>query len=371
MTATPVREHRLPIAVPVDIDTPAAVVDLRRLDRNLAAMQSLADDVGVALRPHAKTHKCTDLARRQLAAGAVGLTVATLSEAETFAAAGCRDVFVAYPIWAGGPRAARLRGLHERTTLSVGVDGVDAAAVLAAAVRGAARPLRVLVEVDSGQRRSGVSPDAAGRLASQCAREGLDVIGVFTHPGHVYAHPRGVAAAAADEAAALRTAVSAVATALTRPVDSLVVSGGSTPTVLTRPPVGLTEIRPGTYALGDRQQLELGRVDLSTVAFTVAARVVSRPRPGEAVLDAGSKALSSDRPTWLDGFGLLPAHPEATLSAVTEEHAVVTGLADPPAVGDVVAVVPNHVCTAVNLASQLLVAVDGEIVDVWRVDARR
>jgi D-serine deaminase-like pyridoxal phosphate-dependent protein len=136
-------------------------------------------------------------------------------------------------------------------------------------------------------------------------------------------------------------------------------------------PDGLTEVRPGTYVFGDRQQMHLAGIDPATIALVVAARVVSRARPGEMVLDAGSKALSTDRPAWLDGFGWLPQYPEAAVTALTEEHAVVTGVIDPPPVGEVVAVVPNHVCTAVNLASELLVCADGDVVDRWPVDARR
>jgi D-serine deaminase-like pyridoxal phosphate-dependent protein len=348
-----------------DLETPAVVVDLRRLERNLARMAAAADVAGVALRPHAKTHKCPQIARRQLSAGAVGLTVATLAEAEVFAADGCPGVFIAYPLWAGsGDRGARLAALRDRTDLRVGVDGATAAARLADAAPG----LQVLVEVDSGQHRSGVPVWQVAALAATCENLGLDVIGAFTHPGHAYASPRDVPRAAADE----RAALTAAGAALAKIIDTApVLSGGSSPTTAAGLEAPLTEVRPGTYAFGDRQQLHLSHLTETDIALVVAARVVSAQRPGEVVLDAGSKALSTDRPSWLPGHGLILEAPEATVAILSEEHAVVRGLTTTLSVGDLVRVVPNHVCTVVNLASKLVVVYDGTVVDRWPVSARR
>lgn len=354
--------------MPDDLETPAAVVFPDRLEANLARMAEVADAAGVRLRPHAKTHKCSAIARRQLALGADGITVATLAEAEAFAESGCDDIFIAYPLWAGGGRARRVRALHERARLRVGVDGVDAAAVLAAAVSGSGRPLTVLIEIDCGQHRSGVATDQVAALAADCLRLGLDVAGAFTHPGHAYGNPDRVSAAADDELAALIKAAEALEPLIGRPAE---LSGGSTPTVLAGPAHPLTEVRPGTYVFGDRQQMALIALPETAVALVVAGRVVSAARDGEVVIDAGSKALSSDRPDWLEGYGWLPEHPEATVHALSEEHAVIHGLATMPRVGDLVAVVPNHVCSAVNLAEQLVVVADGRVTDVWSLDARR
>jgi D-serine deaminase-like pyridoxal phosphate-dependent protein len=357
-------------ALPPELETPALVVDLDRLEANLARMAARARTAGVALRPHAKTHKCPPIGHRQLAAGAVGLTVATLGEAELFAAAGCPDLFIAYPLWAGGGRAARLRRLHERVRLRVGIDGPEAAELLAAATRGAAGPLPVLVEVDCGGRRTGVPVGAVAELAATCRRLGLEVRGAFTHPGHAYTGPDRVQAAAADERAALAGAGAALAGLVDGAPE---LSGGSSPTALAgygpggRAGPAATEIRPGTYVFGDRQQMRLAGLPAGQVALVVAARVVSTPRPGEAVLDAGSKALSTDRPAWLSGHGWLPDAPEAQLAAITEEHAVVTGLARPVQVGDLLPVIPNHVCTAVNLGREVFVVAGGELVDTWPV----
>ena len=356
------------VALPNDLETPAAVVFLDRLNANLVRMAELADSAGVRLRPHAKTHKCSAIANQQLAQGADGITVATLAEAECFAENGCDDIFIAYPLWAGGARARRVRALHERVRLRVGVDGVEAITALAAAVTGSARALTVLIEVDCGQHRSGVAPDRVAALAIDCLRLGLDVAGAFTHPGHAYGDPVRVQAAADDEVAALTRAGEALEPLLGRPP---VLSGGSTPTVLTGPSHPLTEIRPGTYVFGDRQQMTLTGLPEAAVALVVAARVVSASRDGQAVIDAGSKALSSDRPEWLEGYGWLPQYPAATVSALTEEHAVIHGLTEAPHVGDLLAVVPNHVCSAVNLAEEIVVVADGVVTDVWPVDARR
>jgi D-serine deaminase-like pyridoxal phosphate-dependent protein len=354
--------------IPADLDTPALVVDGGRLEANLARMEAAASAAGVELRPHAKTHKCVEIARRQLAHRAAGLTVATLAEAELFARAGCDRLFIAYPLWAGGARRARLAALHERAELRVGVDSLVAAGQLAAAASSTARPLQVLIEVDCGQHRTGVPPQDVAGLAADCLRLGLDVIGAFSHPGHAYLAVDGVAAAAADERSALTAAGTALAGLLDRPP---VLSGGSTPTVYDGMARPLTEARPGTYVFGDRQQMYLSGMAEGDIALVVAARVVSAPRPGEAVLDSGSKALSGDRPPWLTGHGLVLEAPEATIDVLSEEHAVVRGLRTPLAVGDLVRVIPNHVCTVVNLARELLVVSDGVVTDRWPVSSRR
>jgi D-serine deaminase-like pyridoxal phosphate-dependent protein len=355
--------------LPADLDTPAVVVDADRMETNLARMAALTAAAGVELLPHAKTHKCVPIARRQLAHGARGLTVATLAEAELFADCGCERLFIAYPLWAGGGRAARLRKLHERLDLRVGVDSRAGAEQLAAAVRGTDHPLEVLVEIDCGGRRSGVRPGQVAGLAADILDLGLAVRGAFSHPGHAYAAPDAVSGAAADE----RAALAAVAAELVPLIGAgPVLSGGSTPTALDGPAAPLTEVRPGTYVFGDRQQMTLSGIGVEEVALVVAARVVSAPRPGEVVLDAGSKALSSDRPPWLTGHGRVLAAPEATIASLSEEHAVVRGLraGSGLAVGDLVGVIPNHVCPAVNLAREITVVSGGDVVDRWPVGPR-
>ena len=197
---------------------------------------------------------------------------------------------------------------------------------------------------------------------------GRDVAGAFTHPGHAYASPADVPLAAEEERSALAAAGAALAEYLDGPPE---LSGGSSPTAASGLAGPLTEVRPGTYVFGDRQQMQLSGLDVDDVALVVATRVVSVPRPGEAVLDAGSKTLSSDRPAWLAGHGLILETPKATIAPLSEEHAVVRGLTTALCVGDLVRVIPNHVCTVVNLTSELVIVSDGKVTDRWPVSARR
>ncbi len=343
--------------------TPCLVVDEARLDANVSAMAAAAERLGVALRPHAKTHKSPEIARRQLAAGAVGLTVATVSEAEVFAGHGFDDLFVAYPLWVDPDKGARLRRLRERVALTIGVDSPEGARTLAAQMPGA----RVLVEVDSGHHRSGVSPAESGTLADAAAHAGLEVVGAFTFPGHGYA-PGGSGRAARDEAAALETAAESLRSSGAIP---RVLSGGSTPTAEHVAGGTMTEMRPGVYVFGDAQQWELGTTTPDRIALTCLATVVSHAR-GNVVLDAGSKVLGADRAPWASGYGRLLDHPDARITLLSEHHAVVGWPHgdERPELGSTLRVVPNHVCNAVNLADVLEVVRDGTVVDQWPVAAR-
>jgi D-serine deaminase-like pyridoxal phosphate-dependent protein len=385
----------MPWELPRDVDTPALVVDLDVLGANVAAMATDLAARGLVLRPHAKTHKSVEIARRQRDAGAVGLTVATLGEAEVFAAAGFDTLFVAYPLVASGPKAPRLRALADRARLRVGVDSVDAAGFLGSATAGGPG-IEVLVELDSGQHRTGVAPAGAPRVAEACRAAGLEVVGVFTHPGHAYERPGSSARAADDEARVLaegRAALQAAGFAVT------VRSGGSTPTArharrLPAPPgadaTGTDEQRPGSYVFNDRSQVALGSCRPQDVALVVAATVVSAA-PARFVVDAGSKALSPERIGFLPGFGGLAGRPgdagrpadgyrdgdaagddddRPTIGRLFEHHGVVEARGAIPKVGDVVAVVPNHVCPVVDHFDRYVVTRRGRVVDHWPIDAR-
>jgi D-serine deaminase-like pyridoxal phosphate-dependent protein len=373
MTAVDSGRAPIPVApaLPIELDTPRLVVDLDVAEANARRMADGAAARGVALRPHIKTHKSVALARVQLDAGAAGITVGTLGEAEVMVDGGIDDVFVGYPVWAEGAKAERLRQLHDRASLSVGVDSEAAADLLAAAVDGAsAGPLRVLVEMDSGARRSGVEGSAEALAVARRARAvGLEVVGVFTHGGHGYRAPGAGIAAAADEVAIL----GAAATALREDgfaIDR--VSAGSTPTGVHAAAGQVTEIRPGTYLLGDRQQFVLGAIPADGIAAVVAATVVSTAVAGQVVLDAGAKTLTKDRAAFLEGFGVLPAYPDAVIERLFDYHAAV---AIPPGtlaprLGEVVAVVPNHICPVVEQFDDFVVARGGAAEGRWPVDAR-
>ncbi|GIF03889.1 alanine racemase [Actinoplanes siamensis] len=346
-----------------DLPTPCVTVDAGVLDRNLRTMAASAAARGLALRPHAKTHKCVEIARRQIELGAAGLTVATISEAEVFADAGIRDLFIAYPVWPSPQRAARLRALAARVALRVGVDSAESAEALARAVPG----LEILVEVDSGHHRSGVAPAEAGGIAAEAQKAGLEVRGVFTFPGHAYGPGRS--GRVTEEEAAALTGAAGTVTALG--LDAGVRSGGSTPTAALTDSASLTEMRPGVYVFGDAQQVELGTCGWDEVALTVTSTVVSRSRR-KVIVDAGSKVLGADRQTWATGFGRLLDHPDARITALSEHHATVMFPegAPLPRLGEILRVVPNHVCATVNLADELVVVSAGEPVGRWAVAAR-
>lgn len=357
-----------PLVPLAGLSTPYLAIDLDVLDRNLRAMAATAAARGIALRPHAKTHKCPQIARRQIEHGAVGLTVATVSEAQRFADAGFTDLFIAYPVWASPGRAQRLRALVEQVSLRVGADSAEGVQLLAHAVgAGGVGGVEVLVEVDSGQRRSGVAPRAAGEVAVAAARAGLPVRGVFTFPGHGY-RPGHRDEAAADEAAALEQAAAALADA---GIEAEVRSGGSTPTASLTGAGALTEMRPGVYVFNDAQQIELGSCAWPDIALTAVGTVVSRSG-SQAILDAGSKVLGADRQPWASGFGRLPEHPDARVTALSEHHATVAFPhgAPVPRRGELVRVVPNHVCATVNLADEFVVVSAGRQVDRWAITAR-
>lgn len=343
--------------------TPYLRVDVARLRTNIEAAAARATAAGVSLRPHAKTHKSPDIARLQLAAGAVGLTVATIGEAEVFVEHGVEDIFIGYPLWLSDDAARRLRDLAGRADLAIGVDSVAAAQRAGAALEGTG--LAVLVEVDSGQHRTGVTPGEAGVVAAAAAEAGLAVRGVFTFPGHSYS-PDLMVSAAYDEAVALDAAVASFRDAGLEPD---VVSGGSTPSLAHTHTESLTEVRPGVYLFGDAQQWELGTMAPESIALTCRATVVSHAS-GRLVLDSGSKALGADRAPYATGGGRLLDHPDARVVQLSEHHAVVDLAGAPlPPLGTQVGVVPNHVCAAVNLADTLW-ADDGTTLVSWPVAAR-
>jgi D-serine deaminase-like pyridoxal phosphate-dependent protein len=343
--------------------TPYLAVDLDRLRENLRRAAEWAGTNRVALRPHAKTHKSPEIARMQLDHGAVGLTVATVGEAEVLAEHGVTDVFVAYPLHVDEQKAARLRALAEQGRVAIGVDSVGAA-TRAGRLLGQ-YGVDVLVEVDSGQHRTGCPPDEAGAVAAAAAGAGAGVRGVFTFPGHSYA-PGGMASAAADEGRALASAREAVER---EGLDVEVVSGGSTPSFAYTEVDVLTEARPGVYVFGDAQQWELGAMAPESIALTCRATVVSHAG-GRAVLDSGGKALAADRAAYSTGAGRLLDHPEARILLLSEHHAVVDFAGAPlPQLGEQVDVVPNHCCAAVNLADQLWVEDEGELRS-WPVASR-
>lgn len=399
--------------------TPFVRIDLPTVERNIAAMADFARERGLRLRPHAKTHKLVEIAKLQLEHGAVGLTVATLGEAEVFAQAGIKDLFIAFPVWPTEAARARVRALFAAgVDLKIGTDSTEAAAAWAG-IDG----LSLLIEVNSGHNRSGAQVGEVAAIANVAQVAGAHVAGVFTFPGHSYA-PDMPADAAASEHRTLLTAAAGLGT-------PLVLSGGSTPSAKLSiapgeageagagagtdvaapgaPGVGATpgagaggeasgwvgEIRPGVYVFNDAQQLALGTCTEEDIALTVETTVVSRDVASRRVIaDAGSKILGSDRPAWLstfaqvagrgasgpaDGYGdaqnaSVAAAGAATAGAtegatVVGESAVgVTALSEHhatmvwpegeelPELGSRLRLIPNHVCLVLNLVDVVYVA---------------
>lgn len=343
-----------------DLPTPVPVVDLPAVARNIAALQRFCDARGVANRPHVKTHKLVPLARAQLAAGARGLTVQKLGEAEVMADAGLTDLLLTFNV-VGRDKLARLAALMRRTAIAVVADGAALLPGLSHAAAEGGRPLRVLVECDTGAGRNGVpDPEAALALAEAVDRTpGLAFGGFMTYP-----RPAGRAQAAAflDKAVALAARAG---------LPGGTVSSGGSPDLGRDDPLGpVTEYRAGTSAYQDRAQVAAGAAGLADCALHVLATVVSRPAPDRAILDAGSKALTSDRPD-LGGYGLV-RETGTVLRALSEEHGILEmrEAAAPLAVGDRVRILPNHVCPVSNLFDRVAIAAGDAVLGYARVDAR-
>lgn len=338
-----------------EVETPAAVVDLSRARGNAEKAVRYLSGHGLAWRPHVKTHKSRALARIQLQAGAAGLTVATLREAEAMAPLGA-DLLLAYPP-VGPAKGARLARFLESHPLSVALDSPEALEVVARAAQAAGRPTDVLVEVDVGMGRVGVvDPAAAVRLAREVAgADGTRFAGVLFYPGHIRVPAPQQDAPLAQVASRLRAFLDALQEAGLPPG---IVSGGSSPTLWRSHDIpGVTEVRAGTCIFHDRDMVGLGVCDEEEIAYHVLATVVSTAVPGQAVVDAGSKALSREEFRGSGGgYGVVRGRPEVVLRSLSEEHGILdlsaTGWR--PRVGERVELIPNHVCVSVNLQDRLL-----------------
>ena len=356
-----------------EIDTPALVVDLDILDRNLHRVAGYARQHGLRLRPHTKTHKSIRLAKRQLELGAVGLTVAKVSEAEVMLGAGPADLLVAYPI-VGRAKLERLMEVARRTRVTVALDSVFAARQLSDAARAAQLEIGVLAEVDVGLGRVGVAPgEALLQLAQSISKlPWLRFEGIAFYPGHIKDMDESGQRAWAQLAELLRSILSDFRRV---GIDAGVVSGGSTPTLFhSHELVGLTEIRPGTYVFNDINTVRGGACAMEDCAATILATVVSTARPGQMIVDGGSKTFSSDRlvNSPEPGFGHVVEAPGARFHKMNEEHGFIdlTCAGREFSVGDRIHVIPNHICVAVNLHEQVY-GIRGEMVEeIWKVDAR-
>ena len=343
--------------------TPALVVDLDVVERNIARVQGLMDGAGVANRPHIKTHKSPVLAGLQRDAGAKGITCQKLGEAEVFADAGFEDILITYNVF-GEEKEARITALLQRTPvrLTIAADNPVTLAGLARAGVAAERDVGVVIECDTGRKRAGVeSPEEAVQLAVQAA----------TMPG---LHYRGLMLYPPEDgwAASQRFLDATLAGLAANGLSAAIISTGGSPNIPHAGKLkGATEHRPGTYIFNDRMQIKAGVATLEDCAAMVYATVVSRGGPERGILDAGSKTLTSDT-GGLDGHGYILEHPEAKIARFAEEHGFLdlTACNQRPVVGDVVRIIPNHICVVVNLFDRMIGVRGDAIVGEIVVEAR-
>lgn len=356
-----------------DLETPAVIVDLDVVERNLQRMSEYCRRRGLALRPHTKTHKIPELARRQIESGAIGITVAKLGEAEVMIDAGLDDVLVAYPI-VGQRKARRLAELASRARVTVSLDSEESVRAISAEATRCGVTVGILVELDVGFRRCGVTTAEEALALAHAVLDlpGVEFRGLMFYPGHFWVVGE-----------ARQRLVASVNEFLRRVYDAFeheripipVVSGGSTPTAfISHDFLGVTEIRPGMYIFNDRNMVALEVARPEDCALSVITTVVSTAVAGRAIVDAGSKTLSSDvfRAGDRQGFGSVREDPDAVIESLSEEHGIININRSRRRyrVGERLTIIPNHVCATVNLHDEIYGVRGGRVETVWRVAAR-
>jgi D-serine deaminase-like pyridoxal phosphate-dependent protein len=343
--------------------TPCAVIDMDKVERNIVRIQKACDAAGVANRPHIKTHKSPVIAKLQVAAGARGITCQKIGEAEVMAKeGGIDDILISYNL-IGEEKMARLGALQAKVHMTVAADNPTVVAGLPKAAEISGKPLSVVVECDTGRMRAGVeTPAEAIALAREIAASpGLKFTGFMLYPTET------------GWAEAQKFFDEALAGVREHGLDAKLVSTGGTPNMKNVGKLkGATEHRPGTYIYNDRMQVAAGVATWDDCALNIYSTVVSRAAPDRGILDAGSKTLTSDSGGGLDGFGLILEHPEAKIARFAEEHGFLdlTRSNTRPKVGDVVRIVPNHVCVVVNMMDEVVMVRGEEILGTLPVAAR-
>ncbi len=355
------------IRSPYDLETPSLLIDLDRAMDNIAFMQARADSLGLKLRPHIKTHRMPFFAKMQMEAGAVGIACAKIGEAEVMADHGIDDIFIANEV-IGLDKYERLRELHRRVHVRIGIDNTVQLAQMEQVFRHEAQPLEVLIEYEVGEVRTGVVEDeqliALVEAIKRC--EHVVLKGIFSHEGHTYKADNAEDCREKAREAYRRT-VRAAGIIRSLGVEIDTVSIGATPSVMMGDSFeGVTELRLGTYIFFDvGQSKAIG--DFSRCAATVLASVISKPHGERVVLDAGAKALvSQNRPTGIcatAGFGAIKGAEHITIDNLFDEHGVLNSaeFRDLVEVGDKVEVIPSHVCPTVNLYDRAYLVSNGKV----------
>ncbi len=356
-----------------DLDTPAVLIDVDVMESNLQRLATYCGEHGLNLRPHTKTHKIPELARRQIALGAVGITVAKIGEAEVMADAGLEDILIVYPIL-GELKLRRLTDLASRVRITVAADSLDVAQAISSHAVAAGRKIGFLVEFNTGFGRCGLpvgipSIDIASRIRGL---PGLDWRGILVYPGHIMGTAATRPALINEENRIVSELMGLLAAAN---IPCPVVSGGNTPAAYASHEfTAITEIRPGTYIFNDANTVCAEAASWAGCAARVLTTVVSRSVEGTAIIDAGSKTLTADRLLSGDGigFGHICHYPEIVIKELSEEHGHLdmTRSSRIPKLGERLQVVPNHICPVMNLHDAVY-GVQGEnVVCTWNVAAR-
>ncbi len=344
-----------------DLDTPIPAIDLDRVEANIKKIQSYCDKYNINLRPHIKTHKLPSMAYKQLKAGANGITCQKISEAAVMAAAGIKDILLTYNI-IGKTKIEPLANLAKQTNLSIAIDNKVALDTISQAAKLAKKEIKILVEFESGNKRLGVqTTQAALSLAQEIIKlDYLTFDGLMTYPCGEQAGKF------IKEAKELFSQAN---------IEINTVSVGGTPTMYSVHKVaGVTELRVGTYIYNDVNTIGSGAAKLNQCALHVHTTVISRPSKNRAVIDAGSKTLSSDltNPEYGQGYGLILEYPEAVIYKLNEEHGIIdlSACNKKPKIGEVIRIVPNHVCVVSNLHDELVTHRNGIVEAVLAVWAR-
>jgi len=353
------------------LDTPAMLVDLPAADRNIERMLGRFRGTAIGVRPHLKTVKSPEFARRLLAAGAAGVCVAKLSEAEVMAAAGIEDILITTEL-AGAPKLERLvRLLGRQPRVRLVVDSLEGAAALQNALAEAGLVAEVLLDLDVGQRRCGVQPgDAALALAAHIAASpALRLVGVQGYEGHLQQLDASEREPRCREALALLAGSAQALRAAGHAISIVTTAGTGTAAIAQRCP-GITEVQPGSFVFMDTSYRRALGAEFEP-ALSILATVISRPRSGEAVVDAGLKALSTD-----SGFAEPKDRPGMSYRPAGDEHGILAwstaALPEPaaPRIGDRVELVPSHIDTTINLHDTYHVLSGGRLIATWPVSAR-
>ena len=356
-----------------ELETPAVLVDLDVVERNLSRMADYCHGKNLRLRPHAKTHKIPSLAKWQLEKGAQGITVAKIGEAEVMIDAGITDILIAYPV-VGGGKAEKLAELATRADLTVALDSLEVAEAISWEVKRKSAKVGILIEIDVGFRRCGIANEDEVLVLAQKVDSlpNLEFNGLMFFPGHFQVPEQ--------ERAAMRVGVNDFLSRVQSKIKQsglplTTVSGGSTPTALeSHLFIGVNETRPGMYIFNDRTMVGIGIAHEEDCALSVVTTVVSTSVSGGAIIDAGSKTLSSDRYPIGDGkgYGLIKGDQETVLEKLSEEHGHlnISRSSRQYSVGQRLTVIPNHVCSTVNMHNQIYGVRGDQVETVWEVAGR-